>query len=230
MFGKTKNMLFDFFKTKKSHNLNEFCDNYYSSDIFGSPEGLESEIYYNYLRDLVAGEEVHFLDIDMKDFKTEIQALRTEVFAVAWMHRFDSKASVRQTIATRDYLVRNDLSHLWEIIGDYNLIVAKSTDYSNGYGEAVIAANMEYGNKARMRLFKEFVATGYDEKCVARAVNRFNTKKVWMNSTTAGLLALELCNRLKKDLSDDAKLRIAAILMTHYDEVIKNIEQIAIKK
>jgi hypothetical protein len=79
-----------------------------------------------------------FEGVDKSLFRREMTALRLEMFALAWLHRFNAEKSFEQSSCTRRYLEEIGNLDIWEIMHEYTHVVSESVTL-NAKGEKLPA-------------------------------------------------------------------------------------------
>lgn len=78
----------------------------------------------------------------------------------------------------------------------YNQAIAHSTTIGKSSKKAFDRVYLGKVNLTRANLFGLYHKKGFDDKCVARVLNRLFSEDAWKKGITAGLILLALCDRL----------------------------------
>lgn len=203
------------FKRKPKVTIEEFCGQFYDSSVFHAIIG-EADVWKLFcetaFESLVKVDE-SFASVNRVKFEDELIAVRMEMFALAWMHRFKrEELTLPQSLFTRRYLEENGHLDIWEIMGEYNHAVANSTLYTET-GQEVNAVQVEKLNELRFGIYyrwtdnlDESIAPEQklqDGKCVARVGNRMGVEIPRDRGFFYTVLRARLADRLDCDASID---------------------------
>ena len=229
-----------------SVSINEFCQKFYDSQIFnpiigGTDVGL---VFWQHAYNSVAEADERFKKIDFSKFQEEANALRMELFALAWMQRFkEEQYTLPQSFFTISYLQETNRAQIWDIMGDYNQEVAKSATmrdtgekFAGPLGRARIAQIHSLKVNTFQRWSKAYVGnkdnmTAEDEAraiCIARVANRIGANINRGDCVGIKILSGRLAERVGCDflMNSEAFFRLAGITSGLYEgakEAIKNV-------
>ncbi len=238
------------FSKKQKVRIEEFCNEFYEKYII-NPTIDKADVGHVFseviLKDLVEADN-NFVKVDIQKMSFEIMALRLELFSLAWLHQFGNKVAyehaqvlqenkdnskfiqdvfrsvfpaVAQSVFTKNYLQEKNLTNIWEAMENYNQTVARSTTISRTLEKAFDRVYLAKVNLSRANLFDLYHKREFDDKCVARALNRLFSEETWKRKVTHGLLVFTLCDRLGfgKDFepSKEAQFRLMAVIQGFYD-------------
>ena len=228
---------------KPKVGIEEFCREFYDSQVFHaviSGEDVGKGIL-DAMLDSVAEANESFATIDRTLFYQEMRALRLEVFALAWAHRFKREEfTIPQSFFTRHYLEENGKLDIWDIMGEYNQAIDDSVTLT-ATGERMEDWRVAKANVARFNMWNKWMEanisdpksmTKEDEdhaKCVARVANRIGADIRRNNSILVGRLAARLADRLgcNINLETEALFRLGAFIYGFYrgaKEYLKSVE------
>jgi hypothetical protein len=185
------------FSRKQKVNIFDFCQDLYDSKIFypiiaGQDfKWLYIDTAYNKIIEI----DKLFNSVDRSIFRKEMMAVRMEVIGLAFKHQIKNKEILlNQSLFTRDYLIKNAESELWEIMGDYNKVIAmSSTKGANKFTIDMI-------NSVRASLFEEYMKKYFkddmDGDCVSYICNREACDVAWKQQVTARQLTYRLEDRV----------------------------------
>jgi len=148
------------------------------------------------LKRALADNDSNFANIDSQKFNNEIVALQFELYALAWLHQFGDKSAVSQSVFTKNYLKEKNQNDIWEAMEPYNQAIARSTTIGRTPEKAFDRVYLVKVNTTRGNLFEQYHKEGFNDKCVARVLNRLFSEDAWKKGVTAGLLLFALCDRL----------------------------------
>lgn len=186
------------FSKKQEVELEPFCRLFYENVILNCiVDGVDINAQiFDTLKKALADSDSSFANIDSQKFNDEIVALQFELYALAWLHQFGDKSAVVQSVFTKNYLNEENQNNFWEAMESYNQAVARSTTIGRTPEKAFDRVYLVKVNTTRMNLFEQHHKEGFDDKCVARVLNRLFSDEVWKKGVTAGLLLFALCDRL----------------------------------
>ena len=222
------------FKRKPKVTIEEFCRQFYDTDIFSANiGGVDAwKMFCETAFDLAVQADQSFAAIDRAKFQEELTGIRMELFALAWMHRFKREEfTLPQSLHTGRYLEEKGKLPIWDIMGEYNQAVAQSTTMTET-GQQVDGrlgrARIEVGNVRRFEIFKRWAdALGdnvtteqreYVGRCVARVANRIGADIRRGDCVLVRLLASRLADRLgcEANLNPEALFRLSAVIYGFY--------------
>ena len=187
-----------FFSKKQEVEIGPYCQLFYENVILNCMvDGVDVNAQiFETLKNALATTDSNFANIDSKKFNDEITALQFELYALAWLHQFGDKLAVAQSVFTKNYLNKKDQNDIWEAMEPYNQAIARSTTIGRTSEKAFDIAYLGHVNLTRADLFDQYHKEGFDDKCVARVLNRLFSEDAWKKGITAGLLLFALCDRL----------------------------------
>lgn len=224
-------MSFNIFKKKTEISLEDFCQDFYTKNIFPPKiDGIDYEkTFFDEVIKSVMEADPNFSKISSQNLIDELTIIRLEVFAIAFLHQYGEKQAVLYSIFTKDYLYKSNRQKVWDNSEPYNQAVAQSSTYGKNSNIAVDRGQISFINSMRVSLFDKYTKKGYDPVCIARSINRYSTETAWAQSITAGLLTITLCRRLSCEINDEAMFRLTAIIRGFYDGAKQNLVRIKIK-
>ena len=173
------------FVRKPKPDIEAYCKPFYEDSQFW-PQYFEIQA-----RSFVRA-DTRFSVVDHAALWREITALRLEMFALAFFWKFKQaeKVCIEQSLFTRRYMQEKGKLELWQIMGEYNDVVADSAvltktgeQFSGRMGRATITLlnSMKYdaANKwAKIdvaKCFPNYATMAMDDifKCIGRYLHRF---------------------------------------------------------
>lgn len=235
-----------FLSRKPKIGIEEFCQHFYDSQIFHATIA-GGDVWSGFLETVfrsVAEVDQSFAVIDLGVFKREMAALRLELFALAWGHKFrQEKFTIPQSIFTRRYLERNGKLEIWDIMGEYNQAVAQSATLTvtGAQMEGRIArARITSLNLSRSNIFDKWAEANIgdpsaptDEEstlanCVARVANRIGADIRRNDCILVKRLTARLADRVNCDpnLSAEALFRLGAVIFGFHEGAMEAIKSV----
>ena len=165
------------FSNKQKVDMECFCKDYYDY-VF---QDLIYNLYNDFYQQL-ADSDPSFLKFDRTLFILEMTAMHLELFALAFLRRFNNfNKAVKNSIFTLGYLQDKDRGDIWEAMGEYSIVLAK-TATMNSDGQqmtghtGVDRMKITRVNETRFELIKGWDkdnpnATDDTMRCVARVGN-----------------------------------------------------------
>lgn len=224
------------FSKKQKVELEPFCRLFYENVILNCiVDGVDINAHiFNTLKKALADIDSNFANIDSQKFNNEIVSLQFELYAFAWLHQFGDKSAVDQSVFTKNYLNGKNQNDIWEATKPYNQAIARSTAIGRTPEKAFDRGYLVFMNKMRADLFDQYHEKGFDDKCVARVLNRLFSEDAWKKGTTAGLLLFALCDRLgfEKDFkpSKEAHHRWFIEINDFYEKDRGSLSKVKIKQ
>lgn len=234
---------------KPKLSIEECCRQFYDKGIFHSiiaGTDVWSGLLDTYFES-IAEVDQSFLSVDPMLFRNEMTALRMELFAFALgcSKKFNTeKYTFAQSFFTRRYLEENGRLDIWDIMGEYNQVIAYSA-LANGNGVQMGGTQADKINKLRANFLNKWWreanivnrdALTQEEKdklmCVVRVANRIGAD-IWREdkgaNVTLGLLSGMLAHRLGYDVNPkpEALLRLGAVILGFYkgaEEYLKSVD------
>jgi len=229
-----------------SVSIDECCRKFYDSQIFnpiigGTDVGL---VFLQHAYNSVAEADKRFKNIDFSKFQEEVNALRMELFALAWMERFKGEQyTLPQSFFTKSYLQEINRAQIWDIMGEYNQVIARSatmTDTGKQLEGRLGRARITQINLLRFNTYKRWSKayignkedmTAEDEGraiCIGRVINRIGADIKRGDCIGANILSGRLAERVGCDflLSSEAFSRLGGVTLGLYEgakEAIKNV-------
>ena len=220
------------FKSKPKISIEECCKQFYDSQIFHAIiDGTDFwSIFLDTISEHVVEADQSFSLVDRSVLQREMTALRIELFGLAWLHKFKQQEShIPQSFFTKHYLEENGRLDIWDIMGEYNQIIAQSAKVTKN-GEPLNARSQTWINWLRAKIFNEWAETiigdraltkedEEDAKCVARVANRIGADIRRADCIAVKLLSARVADRLGYDinLNLEALLRLGAAIFGFYN-------------
>jgi hypothetical protein len=187
-----------FFSKKQEVEIGPYCQLFYENVILNCVvDGVDINAkIFETLKNALAATDSNFAKIDSQKFNNEIVALQFELYALAWLHQFGDRLAVAQSIFTKNYLDEKKQNDIWEAMESYNQAIARSTTIGRTPEKAFDRVYLVKVNTTRMNLFEQYHKESFDDKSVARVLNRLFSEDPWKKGIAAGLLLFALCDRL----------------------------------
>jgi len=231
---------------KPKLSIEECCRQFYDSNIFHAiiaGTDVWSGLLDTYFES-VAEADQSFLSIDPTLFRNEMTALRIEMFSLAWSRKVKHEDfAILQSIFTKCYLEENGRLDIWDIMGEYNGIVAYSAS-ANEMGMQMGGTRAEKINKLRANFLNSWWreanivnrdALTQEEKdklmCVVRVANRIGAD-IWREdkgvNVTLGLLSGMLASRLGYDVNPkpEALIRLGSVILGFHNGAEEYLESV----
>ena len=231
---------------KPKIGIEEFCREFYNAQIFHPMIAGEdfSTFWWDTVFNSVVEADKSFALIDKTMFIREMTALRLELFGLAWGHKFKrDKFTIPQSVFTRRYLEENEKIELWDIMGEYNQVVAQSAT-ANRTGEQVGGrtgrALVTSVNMTRSNMCEDWFKANIKDtsniteeeevlaRSVTRVINRFGADIKREDCVLPKMLSSKLLDRVgyKPCLAVEVASRISAVIFGVYEgakEAIKSV-------
>jgi len=187
-----------FFSQKQEVEIEPYCRLFYENVILNCiVDGVDINAQiFDTLKKALTDTDSNFTNTNSQKFNDEIIALQFELYALAWLHQFGDKLAVVQSVFTKNYLGGKNQNDIWEAMEPYNQAIARSTTISRTPEKAFDRVYLVKVNTTRMNLFEQYHKEGFDDKSVARVLNRLFFDEAWKKGVTAGLLLFAFCERL----------------------------------
>ena len=188
-------------------SLGSLCGEFYATCVFQPMSGVKGPLIWDAVYAAIARADYSFAAVEERRFIDEFNALRVELFALAWAHKFKSHELVaHQTLFTWKYL--NDVGRQW----------IWSTMWE--YTQAILASAQETGDNTgtRQQIHDALVRRGIDEVFVSSITARFGTQEAWRRGATSRYLALKLQERLGTQLNPAGNQQLLAAIDRLYNE------------
>ncbi len=220
-----------FFNRKKEIHLVDFCYDYYERNflepIIEDVElaSLHNELMVQKIREV----DEHFNESSYSKFFSEIIIVKFEVFAIAWLHHFGEKIAINNSVFTKDYLNTKNRIEIWDEAEVYNQAVARSSNLEIDPKTSAGKSRIMTLNKIRWDSFNKLLDAGYNEKCVARVLNRIGTENTWKKTITPNFIRIQIEERLECKLNEEAAFRLTAFIFGFYRGARQSFETVKIR-
>lgn len=235
-------MQMDEYKSKSPVTIEGFCREFYDSIVFNSVKGglnFNESLFDTYFNSIVEA-DASFNLVDKNLFKQELVALRMELFALAWAHKFRSeKFTMPQSIFTRSYLEETGRPAMWDVMGEYNQAIAQAVTMDVNF-KPVSEKQIVKINFLRFELFKNWAKSNLKDTsnpteaekqilpCFGRVANRIETNIRHNDCVMVKRLSTRLAARLNCDtnLKIEAIMNLGGIIFGLYEgakEALKNL-------
>lgn len=223
-----------FFDRREVISLEDFCRKFYDEFIFNPLPKLGPEVltvFPELIKKSLSEADKRFADIDIQKLADELIAIRIELLALAFAHKFGEKLAIAQSIFTKKYLQEKNKIKLWDAMETYNKFLAEATRAHAGTREAQII-------KFRYDLAKKYIPV-FNEKGIevderlGRPINRLYSESAWAKGHTNFFLILALTGRIAfkgVEPNNEAQFRINGFLYGFYNGAIEAIEEVKIKQ
>ena len=213
-------------KTKVA--VEEFCRQFYDSQLLHAVIAGEdfSNLYWDTCYKNIVEADKAFESINKSVFIREMNAIRLELFALAWRDKFKKeKYTLPQSIFTRQYLKQDGKLELWDIMGEYNHAIADSVTLTAN-GERMGDWRVNKANLARSDMWEDWFEVNVKDKnnlteeedaaakSVVRVANRIGADISRNDCILVKRLGARLADRLgcSTNLSTEALFRLAAVI------------------
>lgn len=220
-------------------SVEEVCRDFYDNGIFhsviadGAIDVWASSL--GTIAKMVSEADSSFSLIDREQFDQEMTAVRMEIFGLAWSRRFGRSTDswIEQSLFTRKHLQENGRLEVWDTMGEYNQVVARST--ATGGPSAV------FRNRSRLDLFEEWFRNNIGDRtpteedehrltCVARALNRLFADINRDDHIAARMLADKLVERVGcTGLNAEACFQLSAIIWGFHEGALTAIKEVRVR-
>jgi hypothetical protein len=180
-------------------------------------------IYIDTAYDNIVKIDKLFSSVDRNVFRKEMMSMRMEVIGLAFKHNVkDKKNLLNQSLFTRDYLIKNDESELWDIMGDYNQVIAMSSIKGANVNKFADKFGITMITSVRASLLEEYMKKyyeeGMDKRCISYICNREACDIAWGQQVTARHLTYRLADRIgcNEEINPDALMAITSVIWGFY--------------
>ena len=203
---------------KRRVEIVEFCEEFYNSEVF-HPDVLAGAVVWDALLKTIVDADGTYGSIEQPEFVRELNAMRVEIFGLAWVHQLGKKEYiVPELLFTQRYLRSMNRNDIWEAMADYNRAVLES-------GEQI-----ERRQQARKEVLDEWVEAGVDLWIGERAVNRLGSDKSWEQGVTQGMLADTFQRRLGQALNTNGSVRLREIISDLYLRCYGAVKSVKVRR
>ena len=230
------------FGRKTRVTVEEFCRQFYDSMVFHAIIAGEdfSNLHSDACYKTIVEADKAFECVDRSVFIQEMNAIRLEMFALAWRDKFKKeKYTIPQSIFTRKYLEQDGKLELWDIMGEYNRAVTDSTTMTAN-GERMGDKQVDKANLARFDMWENWCEANIKDKdnlteeeeisakSVARVANRIGADVSRNDCILVKRLGTRLADRLgcSSNLSTQALFRLTAVIYGLYQGAIEALKDI----
>ncbi len=228
-----------FFTTKKEVKLEDFCRDFYENITFypRTDKVVDMEAYAEIIKGMAIQVDSKFTDVDIQKFADELTALRFELLALAFTHKFVSnKIIIAQSIFTKHYLKEKVKSDIWDVMGSYNRTINSATlDWLAGLGKVNLPYNHRMMNslcEENANLIKEMrINTDEMDDFLKKVNNRTWSENSWRYKFILSYLQINLYKNLNinpETLNDAVLAHIATTIKCFYDEAKKSLAKVKI--
>lgn len=113
---------------KRRVEIVDFCQEFYNSEVFRPDVGAGALVWDTLLKAIVDADG-SYGSIEQADFVRELNAMRVEIFGLAWVHQLGKKELiVPELVFTQRYLRSMNRNDIWEAMADYNQAVLGSAE------------------------------------------------------------------------------------------------------
>ncbi len=194
---------------KPKMEIGEFCGDFYNSRVFRPMVSLQKDAPLVWDSAFKSIEDVDYAisQADQQSFITEFNALKIELFGLAWTHTLrQEEYLVRETIFTRKYLDDMKRQEIWDAMANYNQAIAAS------------AQELDDRSNERERVVVRLVNNGLEEAAAKRVVNRSGTDQSWEQRNTIVRLGDAFQRGLGVTLQDSGRATLEQLIEELYPE------------
>ena len=223
-----------FFSRKKEVKIEDFCRDFYENITFypRTDKIVDMETYAEIIKGMAIQLDSKFADVDIQKLKDELAALRFELFALAFTHKFVSnKTIIAQSIFTKHYLQEREKNDILDGMDSYNRTIKIATvNWLDGLGKINLPYNHRMMNslcEENAKIIKE-MGIGADEMddILKKVNNRTWSENSWRYKFILSYLQLNLYKNLNinpETLNDEVLAHIATTIKCFYDEAKKSL-------
>jgi hypothetical protein len=222
-----------------------FCREFYDSQVFNvaiAGHDMSSAYWDTVFRSIVEADE-SFAGTDKDVFVREMNAMRLELFGLAWGRKFKKeKYTIPQSTFTRQYLKQNGKLELWDIMGEYNRAIADSVTLTEN-GERMGDRRVDEVNLARLDMLEKWLNVNVKDtenlteeedeavKSFTRVANRIGADVSRNDCILVKRLGARLADRLgcSLNLGTEALFRLAATIYGLYQGAMEAIKDISLQ-
>ncbi len=193
------------FTTKKEVRLEDFCRDFYETQILNSKIGEESvnpnAMYAEVLKKSITEIDNSFANVDVQKLTDELTVLRFELFALAWTHKFiNGKNVIAQSAFTKRYLKEKGKEDIWKGMEIYNNAIDGGTlHWLSSLGDTNLSFNHGMRKDLTVKNLEEAQKNGITDDSVDRENNRLWSENAWRERIILGGLLITFCNELGID-------------------------------
>jgi hypothetical protein len=228
------------FSKKHKVSVEDFSREFYDTNILGNTKIVDgfdhiASLVESY-RDMLIEVDPAFSKTDSKLFHNLFAALRLEVFALAWMHKFGDITTFPQSKFTKEYLSDHHKSDIWDAMTPFNLATARSV--LAGYkddtpeGRARIGFIMTLRTGYADAIIKELEQNGIDPNTMdetdGRPINRLDSEPAWKSGMTPGYLMLTWGKGLNHKFNEEAQTKAIYMIRGFYDGSYESFDNITL--
>ncbi len=222
-----------FFSRKREVDLEQFSRDFYETQILTPLEGRidGNALYADVVKKSVAEVYPEFANINSDKIRREFIALRFELFALAWAHKFGDDLAVLQSRFTKRFLHEKNYDDIWNDMEIYHKAISRYA--LAGLGKLTQATML----RTRADLADKYIARAEKEglkpdDSIGRPVNRMNSEWAWESKAILGGLVLAFCEKLGIDPNkpgEEAGFRMGVAIKGFYDGAYQALAEIKVK-
>jgi hypothetical protein len=219
---------------KMKVSVQDFFQDFYDSQVF-HPVIAGQDMKWSYIDiayDSIVNIDKLFNSVDRNIFRKEMIAVRMDMVGLAFTHIIKNmERLLNQSLFTKDYLIKNGQSEIWDIMGEYTHAIAKSsTDIVKG--ERALRATILMINDMRSLLFEKYMnkyfKEGMDVSCITHVCNKEGCEVAWSKKVTLKYLVASFADRVRcnESINPEAIMAIATVIWGFYQgakDAIKSI-------
>jgi len=195
------------------------------------------EAYAEIIKGIAIQLDSKFTDVDIQKLKSELTALRFELLALAFTHKFVSnKTIIAQSIFTRRYLQEREENDILDVMDSYNKTIKVATvNWLDSLGKVNLPCNYQTMItlcEENAKIIKE-MGVGADEMddILKKVNNRTWSENSWRYKFILSYLQLNLYKNLNinsETLNDKVLAHIATTIRCFYDEAKESLAKVKI--
>lgn len=228
-----------FFSRKQEIKLEDFCRDFYENITFypRADKIANMEAYAEIIKGMAIQLDSKFAYIDIQKLKDELTALRFELFALAFTHKFVSNITIiAQSIFTKHYLQEKGRNDIWDGTDSYNRTINGATlNWLTSLGKVNLPYNYRMMNslcEENAKIIKEMGVSADEMDDILKKVNnRTWSENSWRYKFILSYLQLDLYKNLNinpETLNDEVLAHIATTTKCFYDEAKESLDKIKI--
>ncbi len=195
------------------------------------------EAYAEIIKGMAIQLDSRFTDVDIQKLKYELTALRFELFALAFTHKFVSnKIIIAQSIFIKHYLQEKGENDILNGMDSYNRTINTATlNWLDSLGKVNLPYNYRMMNslcEENTKNIKEMEINADEMDDILKKINnRTWSENSWKYKFILSYLQLNLYKNLNinpETLNDEALAHIATTIKCFYDESKKSLAKVKI--
>jgi len=218
----------------KKISIEDFCHDFYDNNIFDPTIG---GVYYGsvLLQHIIEKVELISNNVDKRKIIDELIALQIELLGLFCTHKFISgEIVIRQNFFTKNYLIENGKTEIWNSMYDYNDIIDIATlDWLTALGKVNIVFNHNMRKDLVAKNIEDIKNLGLADDGVVKRINkRIWSENAWRQKFMLNSLARTFWSHLGLELNklDEETISFLSALPNRlYKEAQQHLNKVKIK-